>query len=91
MRTKFTTGDVVTLKSGSPDMTIVSASDHGLTCIWFIGKRRFRETFPPEALQKRRKTLGTPPNVRISFIEAGTKRVVSTHKLRDGKLDPPVG
>jgi uncharacterized protein YodC (DUF2158 family) len=85
---KFKAGDVVTLKSGSPDMTIVSASDEGLTCFWFVGKRRFRETFPPEALQKRRKTSGKPPNVRISFVDPRTKRVISTLRS-DGKLDRP--
>jgi uncharacterized protein YodC (DUF2158 family) len=88
MTMRFKTGNIVVLKSGGPEMTIVSATDEGFSCIWFVGKRRSRETFPAEALRKHRKASTRPPNFRISFVN-GEGQVMSTHKLRDGKLDPP--
>ncbi|HXW71867.1 MAG TPA: DUF2158 domain-containing protein [Methylocella sp.] len=32
---KFNPGDVVTLKSGGPAMTVVCAKDEGVHCVWY--------------------------------------------------------
>jgi len=58
---KFKTGDVVELKSGSPDMTInkfeknvMNANEYtGYTfCIWFLDGKRMQEKFHQDTLEK---------------------------------------
>ena len=59
----FKTGDIVRLKSGGPDMTVImddgalaklveqmSDKKGWVSCEWFDGKMRRRAEFPPEAL-----------------------------------------
>ena len=47
---KIMVGDVVTLKSGGPRMTVVSIDDERCACIWFSGEELRKETFPRNAL-----------------------------------------
>jgi uncharacterized protein YodC (DUF2158 family) len=48
---KFTPGDVVVLKSGGQPMTVISADDSSVECLW-LGEEGdlFREKIPPVAL-----------------------------------------
>ena len=56
-QTKYKVGDIVSLKSGGPDMTIkaesVSSSSGVITytCQWFAGKKLESGSFPPESLE----------------------------------------
>lgn len=56
MENAFKDGDIVTLKSGGPKMTVevASAAWTGLVyCSWFDDKRKLsKEQFQPEALVK---------------------------------------
>ncbi|HEU4595590.1 MAG TPA: DUF2158 domain-containing protein [Pyrinomonadaceae bacterium] len=46
-------GDVVRLKSGGPDMTVVGVISKELfMCNWFDGQNVKASHFPPEALQR---------------------------------------
>lgn len=74
---KFKPGDIVILKSGGPDMTVDSANDIEIACIWFDGKRQIKKTFRPETLKKRPRI---PRRITLNFVDAGG-RVVSTKKL----------
>lgn len=50
---KFTTGDLVRLKSGGPVMTVdgyAPGSSGKLSCVWFEGSEHKRAAFRPEAL-----------------------------------------
>lgn len=48
-------GDVVTLKSGGPKMTIEDLNEYSTgykaSCSWFNGSKRENELFAPEALK----------------------------------------
>ena len=51
--TQFKKGDVVSLKSGGPPMTVTGEHAHGfgLNCVWFDHKNeRKNATFQPESL-----------------------------------------
>ena len=50
---QFNVGDIVTLKSGSPDMTVVSPAGSGqLFCTWFDKSKKLQTAaFDPAALQ----------------------------------------
>jgi len=57
--TSFQIGDVVQLKSGGPDITIVSINEDiyengklSIQCKWFENGKAFTESFPPAALEK---------------------------------------
>lgn len=60
MTKEFKKGDIVTLKSGGPDMTIEEypCSDMGIKyddkakCVWFDGKKVCRDTFYLDVLEK---------------------------------------
>ena len=45
-------GDVVSLKSGGPRMTISSKGTNGCYCKWFSGEEVKHDTFTPESLEK---------------------------------------
>jgi uncharacterized protein YodC (DUF2158 family) len=48
----FEPGDVVMLKSGGPSMTVVSAAEDEITCLWFGDEGDlFREAIPAIALE----------------------------------------
>ena len=48
----FSAGDVVRLKSGGPDMTVVYTDPDGdIDCAWFVGEERKSGTFPPAAVE----------------------------------------
>jgi uncharacterized protein YodC (DUF2158 family) len=48
----FEPGDVVMLKSGGPSMTVVSAAEDEITCLWFGEEGElFREAIPAVALE----------------------------------------
>lgn len=51
--TKFTTGDLVQLKSGGPVMTVEEESydKTGVWCQWFSGKKLERGQFPYGSVQ----------------------------------------
>lgn len=56
----FNVGDLVKLKSGGPDMTVRSLSEHHISkeftgvysCQWFAGKKLDAGNFPEESLEK---------------------------------------
>lgn len=55
----FNPGDVVTLKSGGPKMTVESTGDfgptgpeNGVVCTWFEKAKRYNDVFSEETLQK---------------------------------------
>ena len=60
-RETFSVGDIVRLKSGGPDMTVVelpspldslpSLPREGVVCEWFEGQKRRKGTFLPEVLE----------------------------------------
>lgn len=55
MENKFSTGDIVKLKSGGPDMTVQGEPDDMrifYTCQWFAGKKLEQGRFPEESLEK---------------------------------------
>lgn len=48
----FSTGDIVKLKSGGPNMTVQSAlSSNHYRCQWFAGKKLERGDFPENSLE----------------------------------------
>jgi uncharacterized protein YodC (DUF2158 family) len=70
-KNNFKSGEVVRLVSGGPDMTVVeysamfgesnfpSSTLNWVDCIWFDGKKQQTGKFPPESLQRVKKTEGT--------------------------------
>jgi uncharacterized protein YodC (DUF2158 family) len=55
MSKEFKVGEVVTLKSGGPEMTVsdtrrLSPKDVMVTCQWFGGRKLERGTFPEASL-----------------------------------------
>ena len=48
----FEIGDVVSLKSGGAKMTVESASEQAVACVWSDGKRTHKESFHPAMLTK---------------------------------------
>lgn len=46
----FQIGDVVTLKSGSPDMTIVAEVNGNFQCAWFVDGNVHDAVFSPPSL-----------------------------------------
>lgn len=56
MSDQISVGDVVTLKSGGPTMTVNTIGDHYGTltawCDWFDGKKQCNGTFPVTSLKK---------------------------------------
>jgi uncharacterized protein YodC (DUF2158 family) len=54
---EFKAGDVVRLKSGSPDMTVEQVEEAARTgklmvwVVWFDGKKKMTDTFVPESLE----------------------------------------
>jgi uncharacterized protein YodC (DUF2158 family) len=56
MTNEIQPGDVVTLKSGSPSMTVDEVGDNYGTltawCSWFDGKKVVRDSFPASSLKK---------------------------------------
>jgi len=57
MADAFKPGDVVTLKSGGPKMTVAQVGNAAMSgeptvwCVWFDGVKKLEETFPPDALK----------------------------------------
>jgi uncharacterized protein YodC (DUF2158 family) len=49
---KIEAGDVVRLKSGSPDMTVTKSDEQNSTCSWFENGQVRREVFPTVTLMK---------------------------------------
>ena len=53
--TQFKEGDVVTLKSGGPEMTIdhigVYGSENKAKCVWFDGKKKMESLFEFHSLK----------------------------------------
>jgi len=62
----FKEGDVVRLKSGGPDMTVLNPGDRlantGVVCIWFSNNVKMDDEFPEETLEK------VPPTRPVSKI-----------------------
>ena len=52
MSNKFKVGDVVNLKSGSPEMTVSSIEDKICKCVWFDRSCKMEDSFPQELLEK---------------------------------------
>lgn len=49
----FQKGDVVQLKSGGPEMTVVKVDEQGqVTCTWFEKSKRYTDTFEEALLTK---------------------------------------
>ena len=56
MAEQFKVGDVVTLRSGGPDMTVTDVGYNvsrkpTVWCTWFIGTNQESGAFPPDALR----------------------------------------
>ena len=52
---KFETGELVSLKSGGPVMTIEgrpSVTSENYRCQWFAGKKLEKGVFPPDSLKR---------------------------------------
>ena len=49
---QFNIGDVVSLKSGGPEMTVESVNDPEIICVWFERQKYHRKTFRREMLQE---------------------------------------
>jgi uncharacterized protein YodC (DUF2158 family) len=57
--TSFKIGDVVTLKSGGPLMTIQAIGDYmmssgfnpGVLCVWFDSNKKVEDVFHPDSLE----------------------------------------
>ncbi len=46
-------GTVVMLKSGGPKMTVEGTDEEDeLTCVWFVGNKTKRDSFPSAALKE---------------------------------------
>ena len=54
---EFKTGDVVSLKSGGPKMTVKSMSDNMriIKCVWFSNKQPYEYEFSVERLRLHKK------------------------------------
>tara|TARA_B100000424_G_C22850998_1_gene453830 strand:+ start:221 stop:400 length:180 start_codon:yes stop_codon:yes gene_type:complete len=55
MENKFSTGDIVKIKSGGPDMTVQAEPNDRVAyyiCQWFAGKKLEQGRFPEESLEK---------------------------------------
>jgi uncharacterized protein YodC (DUF2158 family) len=50
MPNTFTAGNLVSLKSGGPKMTVYSVDGDTVNCVWFNGTTYTRFDFPWEAL-----------------------------------------
>ncbi len=55
-RGKFKIGDIVTLKSGSPNMTVnsigsLSIDEPDIQCTWFMGNKNMSGNFDENALE----------------------------------------
>lgn len=48
----FNIGDVVHLKGGGPDMTIVALEGGLFKCKWFMAGKLEQGVFPPDALER---------------------------------------
>lgn len=46
----FDIGDIVTLKSGSPNMTVTNIVSDTITVEWINANQMFTESFPTDAL-----------------------------------------
>jgi uncharacterized protein YodC (DUF2158 family) len=46
VKNQFNIGDVVRLKSGGPNMTIVYVNDDDYGCDWFVEQKRAHYSFP---------------------------------------------
>ncbi|HVZ27732.1 MAG TPA: DUF2158 domain-containing protein [Rhizomicrobium sp.] len=46
----FKPGDIVQLKSGGSKMTVESANENAVICVWSDGKKTYRESFLPATL-----------------------------------------
>lgn len=44
-------GDVVTLKSGGPKMTVSDKEGDDFFCIWFDGDQKKRDVFPKDTIK----------------------------------------
>ncbi len=48
-------GDIVRLKSGGPMMTVDAVGEHmgsqAIWCTWFVGTKKFNDTFGPHSLK----------------------------------------
>jgi uncharacterized protein YodC (DUF2158 family) len=53
---KIEAGDVVCLKSGSPDMTVTKTDEENSTCSWFENGQVRHDVFPTVTLTKDRPT-----------------------------------
>ena len=57
-RAVITAGDVVTLKSGGPDMTVTEARPGLVTAEWADGDRKLSASFPADAVTLQRRATG---------------------------------
>ncbi len=58
---KITAGDIVHLNSGSPDLTVVSASDSGIEVEWLTDAGKTRRHVFPHACVMPVRTVGPQP------------------------------
>lgn len=72
----FSPGDVVRLKSGSPNMTVEQQAETEILgetrvwCLWFDGAKQHSETFPPAALE----LVGPKSTPTVNLGHSASKR-----------------
>jgi len=64
-------------------MTVESATDAEVICIWFEGKRRNRKPFPAATLRARGRVSKRPPNIVVEFV-APDGHITGTKKFGPG-------
>ena len=75
MTEEFKVGDIVQLRSGGPDMTVLAVPVHPTDkyrCQWFVGTKPQVGYFRPETLKKASK-IWERPNWRKDVVDAEEK------------------
>jgi uncharacterized protein YodC (DUF2158 family) len=64
---RFVIGDTVQLKSGGPMMTVAEIGPTEVWCVWFEGKSKRGDNFPPEVLRAAKPASGAIRVVPLRF------------------------
>jgi uncharacterized protein YodC (DUF2158 family) len=61
MNESFNPGDLVSLKSGGPEMTVSCSEGDETYCVWWDGRAKRQEAFPTITLRSVTKSAGFRP------------------------------